>query len=144
MRIQSEDGSNFIELIQQGVDFSPYYYPSTIVQIEGHADGFSACSSNVWLSANDMHQFLTELIRLEQLRSGTASLVSMDPKTTLSLEIIDRAGHMIAKLDLTRHAPSSYPWTWPQHLSITFEIDVSLLPRLVKHFEQMIPREEKE
>ena len=51
----------------------------------------------------------------------------------LSLQAVDRAGHMIAKLDLTRNTYT----TWAsqlvtQRLSLAFEIDVSLLPKVVR------------
>lgn len=138
MRIQSEDASRFIELLKQEV--SPPFYPSTCVQIEGHAHGFSAIVSQVWLNADDMRVFLTELVRLEHLREGSASLASMNPdEAVLSLQAVDRAGHMIAKLDLTQN---TYIWSSQQvtqHLSIAFEIDVSLLPRAVEQFRQLIP-----
>jgi hypothetical protein len=103
MRIQSEDGSHFIQVIQQEVSLP--YYPSTCVQIEASAYGFSA-TRKVWFRADDMHIFLTELMQLEQQRSGTASLGSISPnEASLSLETVDRVGHMIAKLDLN---PSTY------------------------------------
>lgn len=143
MRIQSEDGYDFIELIQLEVDVSNY--PSTCVQIEGRAHGFSGLNSRVWLSADDMQHFLTELVRLEQLREGSASLVSMSPdEAVLSLQTVDRAGHMIARLDLTRLVYGYYAGWLKQRLSITFEIDVSLLPGVLRQFEQLIPRDGKE
>jgi hypothetical protein len=85
-------------------------------------------------------------VRLEQQRSGIASLASMNPgEAILSLQTIDRAGHMIAKLDLTRSAfLESRSSLVDQNLSITFEIDVSLLPKLVRSFEQLIPLYGKE
>lgn len=137
MRIQSEDGSHFIELLQQEVNL--LHHPSTCVQIEGSAHGFSAIMNHIWLSADDMHVFLTELVRLEHLREGSATLASMSPEdAVLSLQTVDRAGHMIATLDLTRHT-STISQPVMQRLSLAFEIDVSLLPQVVRQFRQLIP-----
>jgi len=138
MRIQSEDGSHFIELLKQEV--SPPFYPGACVQIEGRAYGFSAIASQIWLSADDMRIFLTALVRLEQLREGSASLVSMSPdEAILSLQAVDRAGHIIARLDLTRSTYTRASQMITQHLSIAFEIDGSLLPEVIRQFGQLIP-----
>ena len=138
MRIQSENGLHFIELLKQ--EDSLPFYPSICVQIEGRAYGFSAIVSGVWLSADDMRVFLTELVRLEQLREGSASLESMSPgEVVLSLQKADRAGHMIARLALFRTISGMVPQPVTQRLSIAFEIDVSLLPQVVRRFRQLIP-----
>ena len=137
MRIQSEDGSRFIQMTLQEV--GPPCYPSVSVQIEACANGFSATVNEVWLEADTMRVFLTELERLECHRSGTTSLASMGPgEADLSLQTIDRAGHMIARLDLSRHIFIDRQDA-KQSLSITFEIDVSLLPRMIRQFKQLIP-----
>ncbi|GER89027.1 hypothetical protein KDW_31890 [Dictyobacter vulcani] len=139
MRIQSEDDLHFIRLTLQEVNV--LYYPSVRVQIEASAHGFSASMDSVWWSIDDMHVFLTDLVRLEQQRAGTAVLVSMSPsEAILSFQSVDRVGHMIAKIDLTRSVfISSGAQSIDQHLSVAFDIDVSLLPTLIRSFEQLIP-----
>ena len=143
MRIQSEDGQQFIQIEQQEV--SLLYHPSISVRIEASAHGFSASMSQVWLSADDMHAFYAELVHLEQQRSGAASLTGMSPdEVTLALQTIDRAGHMNARLDLTKTTFPTHRYPQAnQHISITFEIDVSLLPRWVRQFKQLIPTEKE-
>lgn len=144
MRIQSEDNLHFIQLTLQEVNM--LYYPSVRVQLEASAYGFSASMHSVWLSLDDMHVFLTDLVRLEQQRAGTAVLVSMSPgAAALSFQTVDRVGHMIARIDLTRSVPlSSVAQRIEQHLSVAFEIDVSLLSSLIRSFEQLIPKDENE
>ena len=137
MRISSADGSQFIELSKQ--EDSLPLYPGTCVQIEGSAYGFSAIS-HVWLKTDDMHVFLSELVRLEQLHNGSATLVSMSPdEASLSLQAVDRVGHIIARLHLTRNTYTPTTQLVTQRLSIAFEIDVSLLPNIVRQFRQLIP-----
>ncbi|GCE27587.1 hypothetical protein KDA_30710 [Dictyobacter alpinus] len=144
MRIQSEDNLYFIQLTLQEVNM--LYYPGVCVQIEASAHGFSASMHSVWWSIDDMHVFLTDLVRLEQQRAGTAVLVSMSPsEAILSFQSVDRVGHMIAKIDLTRSVLlSTAAQCIDHHLSVAFDIDVSLLPKLVRSFEQLIPKDEDE
>lgn len=137
MRIQSEDGSCFIELTQREINL--LYNPSVTMQIGASAYGFSA-TNTAWFDVHNINIFLANLVHLEQQRSGTASLLSMSPKEAiLSLETVDRVGHMIARLDLTRSAHLPNQGVENQHFSIVFEIDVTLLPKLIKQLKQLIP-----
>ncbi|GLV59857.1 hypothetical protein KDH_66810 [Dictyobacter sp. S3.2.2.5] len=142
MRIQSEDHRHCIQLKFQEVNM--LYYPSVRAQIEASAYDFSASMHSVWFSLDEMHVFLTDLVRLKQQRAETTVLAGMSPsEAVLSIQKIDRVGHMIAKIDLTRTLPS-VSWNIEQHLSIAFEIDVSLLPSLIRSFERLIPKDENE
>lgn len=91
--------------------------------------------THAWVRWDVLKAFVEQLEVLERRREGTATITSMSPgELELSIRVIDRAGHVVARGTVGRHiyGPRGEPlWT-----SLPFEIrfDPTELPSVVQYF----------
>ena len=105
------------------------------VNVESH--GFTGNSDKVWIWPVGFKRFIDELVLLERIRQGRASLVSMSPEVLqLNIQSIDHAGHMMVEGRLGRQifiGNNSHL----TNVNFAFEFDPSLLPAALRDFSEL-------
>jgi hypothetical protein len=136
MEIRSSDLKAYLLLREQGRDDQ---YPGPGFLVEVAAPGFRGTSHAVWFTLEALHQFLTKLEQLDQDRAGLASLTSMSPdEASVAFFSLDSAGHIAIKVDLKEYHYLSAGAPYFQAVSVTFEIDPSALPGIVKELAALV------
>ncbi|HEX6779670.1 MAG TPA: hypothetical protein VF099_15800 [Ktedonobacterales bacterium] len=118
-------------MLEQGRDDDQY--PSIGFSIEVAATGFRGRNHEVWFALEELHQFLAKVRQLDQDRSGLAMLTSMSPdEACIAFFALDRSGHLALKVDLKKDNYLTAGGPYFQAVSVTFEIDPSTLPGIVR------------
>ncbi|MEY2196906.1 hypothetical protein AB7942_29990 [Neobacillus sp. BF23-41] len=105
--------------------------------VETHSRGISASLGGIYIVTTDITKFLAELSTLENKRSGVACLQSAFPEEfSLSIRCVNRRGHFLVTL---RMQDLSYyeELVTPCSVEVSFGIDPTSLPELLKHCEQL-------
>jgi len=101
--------------------------------------GFSG-AVDAWVLREAWTDFLSQLRRLEQDRTGEAILQSMSPdELRLRMFALDRAGHMAVEGELTSYYSAAHR---PESTTLKFgaiEIDPTALPAFVRELELAAP-----
>src|SRR5215210_3264580 len=76
--------------------------------VEASCHGFGGRIESVWFTREDINRFLSELLRLEETRKGSANLVNLSSPSEdnpLRFEIypIDSVGHFAVRADLSKY-----------------------------------------
>lgn len=100
--------------------------------IEVGSFGFSGWT-RAWIAEEDMQTFCKQLVRLEAVRQGEATLRSTVPgEFTLSIHSISKAGHMGIVGEIT-DIPTGRRVVFSHTVQFGFEFDPSDLIRIVAH-----------
>lgn len=95
--------------------------------------------THAWVGSDVLKAFVSQLEVLERNRQGIAEMTSMSPgELVLAIEVVDRAGHLVARGQLGRHVYG--PRGDARWVSLPFEIrfDPTDLPSLVRYFRGMV------
>jgi len=105
------------------------------VNVESH--GFGGNLDSVWIWPVEFERFIDELVLLERIRQGKASLVSMSPeKLRLNVQSINHAGHMMVEGQLGRQVFIGNN-SRLINVNFAFEFDPSLLPAALRDFGEL-------
>jgi hypothetical protein len=95
--------------------------------------GYTA-ADQAWVMANDWRRFLSELLELERLRHGHATLEGASPrKLKLVIKTTDCAGHMAVSGFLGWDTPDGFA----QKLEFGFAFDAGMLQTVVRGLEEL-------
>ncbi len=106
------------------------------LEVSVQSNSYSGCIQT-WVGLAHFGDFLNELRTIEQIRVGTASLQGLSPNEfKMAIDIFDKSGHTLIRGQLMQplyirdivHNVGCY---------FAFEFDPSLLPELVKDFQQL-------
>jgi hypothetical protein len=103
------------------------------LRVTVRSDGFSGEYDEVWVARQDWLAFADSLRTLERSRTGVASVASMSPgEFSLSLEAVNRAGHVAAHGVLSRyHLRPGAPAAGRSAIAFRVGVDPSKLHELV-------------
>ena len=122
-----ENGNNYLELeVSLEEDDTLPSYGDAYVIISVSSNGFSG-KNDLWVSAEDLKEFCSSLVRLERERRGEATLSSISPgELILKIHSIDSLGHLAIA------GTTGYEVTNMQHsLTFGFEFEPSQLTKAV-------------
>lgn len=98
---------------------------------------FSGKYESVWLEEPALREFISCLQRVEDQRSGSATLESCSPdEFILTLRSRDTLGHFVADVYLCRYRYDG-GGSWPTRVSGGFEIDATTLPAVLNDFREL-------
>jgi hypothetical protein len=98
-----------------------------LLNVTVEVGGYSA-ADQAWIMADDWRKFMNELIALEKIRKGQATLHGASPDDLkLTFEVIDAAGHMAVTGFLGWNTPDGYY----QRFEFGFQFDAGLLGTVV-------------
>jgi hypothetical protein len=133
MRINSDDNQCFISIVPReiGLDGSIRF------SVNASCGGFSGESYEVWVELDILDNFIKDLKKLDEERSGDATLQGMSPNEfTIQLYSADSLGHIGLTLSLVRPKFLSGRTIF-QKLEIGFEIDSSRMADIVKQSNEL-------
>jgi hypothetical protein len=131
VEIRSEDGHEWIRLRAEEAEHGQL--PAIRVRVEAAAWGFAGADDGVWLARTALEQFLADLTTLENHRRGTAALGSMSPDgLRLTIEVVDRAGHLVVSVALAKLKYLRSGGPRAQTIAISFQADPADLPRILQ------------
>jgi hypothetical protein len=140
MRVGSE--YSFIEFtFSEAEPENPSGLLAFAYSVDVSCDGFRGRIERVWLSQDDITQFLTGLQQFEEKRKGLVSLTNMSSLSEanpLTFEIfsVDEVGHLTARANLQKiHYVGDDPSLLK--LSVSFDIDAGQLPTIVGDFRKL-------
>lgn len=98
---------------------------------------FSGKYESVWLEETALREFISCLQRIEDQRSGSATLNSCSPEEfSLTLRSRDAIGHFAVDVSLCRYRYDG-GGSWPARVSGGFEIDATTLPAVLNDFREL-------
>jgi hypothetical protein len=143
MRIEGfTDSGNYIEFAYSSAERE--HYPSIAFKVQFAARGLSVDPDEIWFGMDEFHEFIHQLEVLEQVRQGEAKLIQFsDPSEFCPLRFkifsIDTIGHMAVTAETVRIDYIGNRATLVGNkLSVTFEIDPSLLPTILADFRAIV------
>jgi hypothetical protein len=108
--------------------------------IIAHYAGFHGSSGEVWIFRDQADRFLNELTSLEQNRTGKAVLSSASSdQFYVEFFNLDRLGHIGVKANLPSYS-LLHGESYQLLVSVTFEIDPTSLPSLLREFKKLFIR----
>ncbi len=140
MRIKSDPLGGFIEMEFDGVEPN---YPSLALSILVENNGFRGAEREIWFHQHDLDQFILELEELERQRQGEAILRTMSDMSDyapfrLKIFSIDTYGHFAILADLLQiKYIGSRAILTTNKVSVTFEIDPTVLPYLLTDLKEL-------
>jgi hypothetical protein len=131
MEIRSDHQESWVTIRLTEVETE--HYPSAECEVEASLEGFRV-GRVVWIEADVLRVFASDLDSLYQSRSGSAELVAMGPQEfRLLFKSADKLGHVSATVMI---AMSTLTLQW--NVTCTFPVDPTLLPTYVKEFLGML------
>src|SRR5438067_1754832 len=132
MEIWSADRQSFLRLLPHAPETPGH--PQLTFAAQMTARGFSGRRDDIGVLVPEMRRFVSELVELEQHRSGSVSLYGMSPgEFSMAFNVIDRAGHIgvVGKLGTHTYVADKI---FDLGVSIVFELDPSALPAIAEDF----------
>lgn len=133
IEIHSVSGQINIEVLRVQVEPSSEF-GAMLWKVAVRTENLSGQHDEIYIMPTDYKRFLQELITLEQVRQGTASLTSASPEDLqLTFQSLDRSGHFMLEGQLG-HYTYVGERLCIQKLIFAFDFDPSSLPQLVRQF----------
>ena len=130
MILHSEDGRSKYELRPCGEEM--YSYPSLCFSVSATTPDVSGGVGEVWFELPAVEQFISDLVTLDQSRSGAAALESISPgQFSLQIVALNRRGHLGVRFSFcgSRQSEST---SFSHSLGAGFQIDPTILHQIAE------------
>lgn len=133
LKLRSADQQSYVILQPLEVDSC---YPSVACRVEVTSGEFRGANPEVWLETAALQQFVDQLARLEQTRSGEALLTAMSPGDfSLCIKAADRLGHLLVGATAARvRFITTGAVCATDCATVNYELDASTLGAVLEDF----------